>query len=378
MAKPSYILKASAADDRPADDPRQEGAAEDGFADEPPFTVRERLQARRFDPHNPPPPPVIVLELDGTPIASEGNIGALASLPKGGKSNVASAIGAALVDGGPHLGFRGFNPDSRQIVILDTEQSAGHHRLKLETITKRLKTEALPPSVVSYQLLGESLDIEFIRQAVEISREETGKPPIAVILDGGADFVADVNQIEGTKEFVRQLHEIAQRESCFILVIIHYSENNVGKTIGHLGSTLNRKVEVLLTIKRDERDRRTLYTKYAREKEIPENKGVVFAWNEAAGMMEVIKRPAPRQTVEALVELLQEHGPMPRPQLKRVARDNCDGSEKTWERRITDAHSMKLVGTKKSGEVYLKARGIELATKIAAKNEEMEDGNEEY
>jgi hypothetical protein len=345
----------------------------------PTLSVRQIMLSRLYDPASPVPEPDYRLWIKGVPIMSAGNISTLVSLPKLGKSSVMVAVVAAGCGEGEYLGLRGDNKDRRPIVHLDTEQSKYHHDQKLRTIAKRLGVEQLPDHVVSFRLTGERLGIENVRESVTIAMERTeGKKPYAVLLDGGVDFILDPNDPDASFSMIKDLMAVADEFDCIIVVSIHYNpsqQNGQSKSRGHYGSELERKSEAYLTINKDgESGHRSLFTKFARERELLEGEAVRFAWDERAGMFNVLSDEVSGYSVDNVLTILErEGGAMERTQLKKLLKENVGGDPRTWEPRIKQAHKDLLVTTTgRPAKVTLTKNGrCRLETKI----EQEDDGH---
>lgn len=313
-------------------------------------SVRQTMLSRLYDPNAPVPEPDYRLWIKGVPIMSAGNISALVSLPKAGKSSVIVAAIAAGCGEGEYLGLRGANKDRRPILHLDTEQSKYHHDQKLRTIAKRLGVEKLPDHVVSFRLTGERLGIENVREGVTIAMERTeGKKPYAVMLDGGVDFILDPNDPDASFTMIKDLMAVADEFDCIIIISIHYNPGQPGtpsKSRGHYGSELERKSEAYLTISKDgETGHRSLFTKFTRERELPEGEAVRFAWDERAGMFNVLSDEVSGFSVDNVLTVLDREGALSRLELKKLLKENCGGDPRTWDSRIRQAHKERLVTT---------------------------------
>ena len=347
----------------------------------PALSVRQIMLSRLYDPASPVPEPDYRLWIKGVPIMSAGNISTLVSLPKAGKSSVIVAAIAAGCGEGEYLGLRGANKDRRPIVHLDTEQSKYHHDQKLRTIAKRLGVEQLPDHVVSFRLTGERLGIENVRESVAIAMERTeGKKPYEVLLDGGVDFILDPNDPDASFSMIKDLMAVADEFDCIIVISIHYNPSQQGgpsKSRGHYGSELERKSEAYLTINKDsESGHRSLFTKFARERELPEGEAVRFAWDERAGMFNVLSDEVSGYSVDNVLTILErEGGAVERTQLKKLLKENVGGDPRTWEVRIKQAHKDLLVTTTgRPAKITLTKNGrCRLETKIEQEDDSHAD-----
>jgi hypothetical protein len=375
------IIRWTRAKEAQKDDPAKPsaGATKDEKG-KPAPSLREIMLSRLYDPNTPVPEPDYRLWIKGVPIMSAGNVSTLVSLPKLGKSSVIVAAIAAGCGEGEYLGLRGENKDGRPIVHLDTEQSKYHHDQKLRTISKRLGVERLPDHVVSFRLTGERLGIENVREAVRIAMERNeGKKPYAVLLDGGVDFLLDPNDPDASFAMVKDLMAVADEFDCIVLVSIHYNPSQPGtasKSRGHYGSELERKSEAYLTISKDpESGNRSLFTKFARERELPEGEAVRFAWDEQAGMFNVLTDQATGYNVDNVLKILDREGATERAQLKKLLKHNYGGDPRTWEGRIIKAHKDRLVTTSgRPAKVCLTANGkCRLETMVEREEDGLDD-----
>ncbi|HKC69471.1 MAG TPA: hypothetical protein VKG26_14645, partial [Bacteroidia bacterium] len=71
-----------------------------------------------------------------------------------------------------------------------------------------------------------------------------------IVIDGIADFINDVNDVEQSTDIVKYFEKLAITYRTSIVVIMH-TNPGTNKERGHLGSHCQRKCESLLTIKTD-------------------------------------------------------------------------------------------------------------------------------
>jgi hypothetical protein len=72
-----------------------------------------------------------------------------------------------------------------------------------------------------------------------------------VVIDGIADLVADVNNIEESNLCVQKLMEWSTLYKCHIVTVIH-SNHGSTKPTGHLGSFCEKKTETQISLAREE------------------------------------------------------------------------------------------------------------------------------
>jgi hypothetical protein len=107
----------------------------------------------------------------------------------------------------------------------------------------------------------------------------------AVVIDGVADLCASPNDEAESLELISRLHALAQEYATPIFCVLHENPFGEGKTRGHLGSELNRKAFANLRIEKDaETSVSTMWGMDMRKRDIPQNQGFCFGWDDDAGM----------------------------------------------------------------------------------------------
>jgi hypothetical protein len=236
------------------------------------------------------PPPHPVFSIGDRIISTPGNLTAVSAQAKAGKSAVVGAMIAAVFNdsrqGADTLGLAAMNPDGLALIHLDTEQSRHDHDKLVRKAIRRANVEAPPPWFRSYWLTDCSvLDRRILLpKLIQRASAECGGI-FAVILDGGADLIASVNDEESARGFVAELHTLAIDHDCAVIVIVHENPGTTtGKTRGHFGSEIERKAETNLRLERDGNGTVTLWADRARHCTFPKSEGVCFAWSMNAGM----------------------------------------------------------------------------------------------
>ncbi len=251
-------------------------------------TDEDRLIARiahtRFDPGNKPPEEACIFSLTGVEIAHAGNLVTVAAAVKSGKSSVIAAMIASLMGeaDGDYLAFSGSNPDGKAVLHFDTEQSRGDHWLMGMRTLRRAGLEAPPSWFQSYSLilLGPEERGAVIGAMARQSVASGGLH--SIFIDGVADLVLDVNDLEEACGLVTELHQLANETGCVIVSAIHHNPGGE-KTRGHLGSQIERKSESVLVL-RKEGELVSIDCKPARRQEISGDKAPRFSWDPHAGM----------------------------------------------------------------------------------------------
>jgi hypothetical protein len=244
----------------------------------------------RFDMNKLDQKPVTIFKLCNQSVATPGNLVVIHAQPKAGKSAVISAMLAAVMsedDLGDFLGFNASpNLAGHALIHFDTEQSRYDHQQIVLRGLRRAGLSAPPSWLRSYCLTG--LDIKTRRSLLVAELEHATKDcggVFALLVDGIADFVVDVNDIPETHNFVVELHALAIKYDCVFILVLHENPGGKGaaseKIRGHLGSQLERKAESNIRLTKDPNSGTiTIYTEKSRHANIPAADGHRFKWDE--------------------------------------------------------------------------------------------------
>jgi len=181
-----------------------------------------------------------------TPIATYGNIVFIQAPPKSTKTFFVTLLSAAYLGGSclPYTkGIKGHRGD-RCILHFDTEQGRFHAQ---RVFKRTLKMTGLDNECYhTYGLRG--LDYSARINFIEYCLERKVNDPGLVIIDGIADLVSDVNNIDESNRIMQKLMEWTQKYNCTVVTVIH-SNHGSDKPTGHLGSALEKKAECQLQLK---------------------------------------------------------------------------------------------------------------------------------
>lgn len=254
------------------------------------------LKERAYSPDAKPEEPASRFFIANTLICTPGNLTTMSAQAKAGKS---AALGGMMVSTfctpeADCLGFVSENPEGFAVVHLDTEQSPFDHWEGIERNVKRAKVEAAPSWLRSYCVTGFTpIEVrKSLRILLQQAQEQCGGIH-SVFIDGVADFVADVNDPAETTSLIAEIHGLAVKFKCPIVVVIHVNPGSDFKTRGHLGSQLERKSETNLRLHRDEdEDLTIIWADKNRRAPIPKKSGPCFAWDERARMHVSVENPS--------------------------------------------------------------------------------------
>ena len=121
----------------------------------------------------------------------------------------------------------------------DTEQGHWH----AQRVFKRVQDMSNTKEIGCYhtyalRTIGYKERIQFIEHCLEQNKGKNG----LVIIDGIADLVSDVNNLEESNLCVQKIMQLSAKYDCHIVTVIH-SNYGSDKPTGHLGSFLEKKTE---------------------------------------------------------------------------------------------------------------------------------------
>ena len=180
------------------------------------------------------------------PIGTYGNFSVVSAPPKTKKTFFVSLLGSVYLSGtnnfaGDIKGHR----DGRCLMHFDTEQGKWHAQRSFKRVLDLANANG-KDGVCYYtyglRTIGFKLRISFIEYCLQ-----TKKKAGLVIIDGIADLVSDVNNLEESNACIQKLMEWSAKYNCHIVCVIH---SNFGseKMTGHLGSFLEKKCETQIQL----------------------------------------------------------------------------------------------------------------------------------
>jgi hypothetical protein len=199
-------------------------------------------------------PPIELIRINGELISTNGNLTTISGASKSGKSAFTSILIAGAMANGSYDGLDGLDIAPARggaVIQVDTEQALHKHKTNLISILRRAGLAGCPENFFSYNF--RDLGIDQYRDTLEricsAANSKFGRIHM-VVLDGGADFIQDVNDIVQSNELVRWFEHLAIQFTTTVILVVHTNPNG-DKERGHIGSQLQRKSESILTIKSD-------------------------------------------------------------------------------------------------------------------------------
>jgi hypothetical protein len=174
------------------------------------------------------------------PIGTYGNFSFVQAPPKSKKTFFVSLLASVYLSGGNNFGgkIKGHR-EGRCLMHFDTEQGHWH----AQRVFKRVQDMSNTKEVGCYhtyalRTIGYKERIQFIEHCLEQNKGKNG----LVIIDGIADLVSDVNNLEESNLCVQKIMQLSAKYDCHIVTVIH-SNYGSDKPTGHLGSFLEKKTE---------------------------------------------------------------------------------------------------------------------------------------
>lgn len=182
-----------------------------------------------------------------TPIGTYGNFSFIQGPPKTKKTFLVSLLSAAYL-GGNSAKFSGKikgHRDDKCLLHFDTEQGKFHaHR------SFRRVLDMSGQFNECYKTYGlRALSHKERLKVIQVAIEDTPNAGL-VIIDGIADLMADVNNIEEANAVVQKIMSWSQLYNIHIITVIH-SNFGSDKPTGHLGSAMEKKAETQILLEKD-------------------------------------------------------------------------------------------------------------------------------
>lgn len=179
-------------------------------------------------------------------LGTYGNLSVITAPPKTKKTFFVSLLASAYLSGSNIYGgqIKGHREDG-DLIHFDTEQGNWH---AAKVFRRPLDMDSKIPEdkyhTFALRTIGHKERLEFI----EYFLKEKVNQPSLVIIDGVADLLADVNNIEQSNELVSALMRISTQCNVHIICVIHQNYGSAKLGTGHLGSALEKKAETVIAL----------------------------------------------------------------------------------------------------------------------------------
>ncbi len=200
------------------------------------------------------------------PIGTYGNFSFIQAPPKSMKTFFVSLLGSAFCNPNGNFtkgmsSFRG----KKHFVHFDTEQGDWHSQRvfkRVEWMNKGLNLDFY--HTFALRILSYKERIKFIDFCLQHQYEKIS----FVFIDGIADLVSDVNNLEECNACIQKLMEWSAKYNCHIMTVIH-SNFGSDKPTGHLGSLLEKKVESQIQLEANTVNEEMVTVKCKRSRNFP-------------------------------------------------------------------------------------------------------------
>jgi hypothetical protein len=228
-----------------------------------------------------------VITICGASFAAPHNISMISAAPKGAKTAVNNVmVSCSISEDGEANGFPDIkakiNTEKKAVVLFDTEQSEADQQYNVSTIVRRAGLDQTPDHLRCYNI--RRLDFKAYKEATDticsLCAEKFGGIH-SIYVDGGADYIASVNDEEQSTEIIQWFTHLAIRYDCPVIIVVHQNPGG-NKERGHFGSTGQRKCYGLIEIIK-EGDTFTLQPKMMRRAGNTDIPLVQFSYSAAQG-----------------------------------------------------------------------------------------------
>ena len=186
-----------------------------------------------------------------SPIGTYGNFSFIAAPPKHKKTFLVSLLSAAYLGGNSErfCGKLKGHRDDKCILHFDTEQGNFHAQKVFRRVLDMSGLENQCYRTYGLRRLSPKERLNAIDYAIRMN-DNIG----LVVIDGIADLVNDVNNIDESNFVVQKLMKWTEVYNCHIMTVIHTNWGST-KPTGHLGSALQKKCETEIHLEKNEFDK---------------------------------------------------------------------------------------------------------------------------
>ena len=189
------------------------------------------------------------------PLCTYGNFSFVQAPPKIGKSYFTNLFASSYLAKKTNFTADMTGDAKGKLLHIDTEQGEFHAQKVFQRTARMCEFEPSNYLTFGMRKISYKSRVEMIEYLLEKHQDVK-----FVIIDGVADLVADVNDINGCRELVDHLMRWTAQYNIHILTIIH-SNFGSNKPTGHLGSFLEKKCETQIRLERNDVNPRLITAK---------------------------------------------------------------------------------------------------------------------
>lgn len=185
------------------------------------------------------------------PMGSYGDFSCIVGASKAKKSFLKSLLVGGYIGGNTVINapeIKGHRLTDKYVIDIDTEQSEYHSQRVFKRVVELVGVNPDFYKPFSLRKLSAKERFEFIDWLFTKS-QYVGNIGL-VSIDGVADLVNDVNDLEASNNVAQKLLEWSAKENCHIITVLH---RNFGtkKPTGHLGSAILKKAETVIFVEKE-------------------------------------------------------------------------------------------------------------------------------
>jgi hypothetical protein len=186
------------------------------------------------------------------PFGSYGDFSCIVGASKSKKTFLKSLLTACYIGGNSNhfsTEIKGHDVGKKWIIDIDTEQGEFHAQRVFRRVAEMVGTNPANYKPFALRALSANKRLKFIEW---IFKESKYKGNIGLlIIDGVADLVNDVNNLEQSNEVAQKLLEWSANEKCHIITVLHRNFGS-NKPTGHLGSAVLKKAETVVFVEKED------------------------------------------------------------------------------------------------------------------------------
>jgi hypothetical protein len=202
------------------------------------------------------PYPIPTLKINGERISTPATLTTISGQPKSGKSALTGILIAGAISKNSDIeGLPGVevlpNTTGKAVIHFDTEQDRWTQQYNHKTILKRARLDHCPNFFLSYNIRQLDLDeyADITSNVCQVA-SDLFNGIHSIWIDGGADFVADVNDAPQSNGIIHYFEQLAQMYQTAIFIVVHTNPGS-DKERGHFGSQCQRKSAGILSVKKE-------------------------------------------------------------------------------------------------------------------------------
>lgn len=197
------------------------------------------------------------------PFGSYGDFSCIVGASKSKKTFLKSLLTACYIGGNSNLyasEIKGHNVGNKWVIDIDTEQSEYHAQRVFRRVAEMVGSNPINYKPFALRTLSANERFKFIDW---IFNESKYKGNIGLlIIDGVADLINDINNLEQSTEVCQKLLEWSGNENCHIITVLHRNFGS-NKPTGHLGTAITKKAESVIFVEKED-DTVLVYPEYSR------------------------------------------------------------------------------------------------------------------